>query len=101
MLDAAGDIVMLRSALIIVWDNTKLRVNYRSRTKTAIYKMASAQTRRLIRTELHNMSVNTKTEPLTIPEMLRNDAETNRLIAAIQATLHVRTGYGISRMDVA
>ena len=35
-----------------------------------------------------------------MPEMLRIDAETNRLLAAIQVTLRVRTGYRISRIEV-
>ena len=35
-----------------------------------------------------------------MPEMLRIDAETDRLLAAIQVALHVRTGYRISRIEV-
>ena len=35
-----------------------------------------------------------------MPEMLRIDAETDRLLAAIQVTLYVRTGYRISRIEV-
>ena len=35
-----------------------------------------------------------------MPEMLRIDTETNRLIAAIQVTLRIRTGYRISRIEV-
>ena len=35
-----------------------------------------------------------------MPEMLRIDAETDHLIAAIQVILQIRTGYRISRIVV-
>ena len=35
-----------------------------------------------------------------MPEMLRIDVEADHLIAAIQVTLRIRTGYPISRIEV-
>lgn len=35
-----------------------------------------------------------------MPEMLRIDAETDRLIAAIRVILRIRTGYRISKIEV-
>ena len=35
-----------------------------------------------------------------MPEMLRIDVEADHLVAAIQVTLRIRTGYPISRIEV-